>query len=209
MNAFATVTFVHGGLELRCPEASLSEDRRVAADDCQILQRWAARYFVEADRETYLNDLDKLGQEMYEWLNGPSSFLTRSLKTARGTLVVEFVVGREDCEEEFALALLNAPWEVLASNGEFWALQASLAFCPIRRIGKAATPAPPSANRLGLVFMAAAPRGADSLNYEAEETSILKATHSLRLDLVVEEGGTLELLSACVAREKPEVIQIS
>ncbi|MGB8295914.1 MAG: tetratricopeptide repeat protein [Polyangia bacterium] len=118
-------------------------------------------------------------------------------------------MGREDCEEEFALALLNAPWEVLASNGEFWALQASLAFCPIRRIGKAATPAPPSADRLGLVFMAAAPRGADSLNYEAEEIAILKATHSLRLDLVVEESGTLDLLSACVAREKPEVIQIS
>ncbi len=51
--------------------------------------------------------------------------------------------------------------------------------------------------------------GADILDFEAEEVSILQATRDLRLDLVVEESGTLDLLSACLATEKPDVVQIS
>ena len=57
--------------------------------------------------------------------------------------------------------------------------------------------------------MAAAPRGATNLNYEAEESSIISATKNLGLEMVVEESGELDLLAACVAREKPDVVQIS
>jgi CHAT domain-containing protein len=209
MKTFVTVTLAHHGLELRCPGANLSEDRPIAADDAQCLQGWARRYLATAGKDDQRADLLKIGQEMHAWLNGTNSFLTRSLEAATAPLLVEFAVSRQDCEKDFAQALLNAPWELLASDGEFWALQASLVYCPIRRIGKAGAPAQPSETRLGLVFMAAAPRGADGLDYESEEASILTATRSLGLDLAVEESGTLELLAACVAREQPEVVQIS
>ncbi|MHC4065101.1 MAG: CHAT domain-containing protein, partial [Planctomycetota bacterium] len=88
-------------------------------------------------------------------------------------------------------------------------MRADAICCPIRRIGTAQPPPAPAPHRLSLVFMAAAPRGADNLNYEAEEAAILTATKDVGLDLVVEESGTLDLLSACVAREQPDAIQIS
>ena len=210
MNAFATVTLAHHGLELRCLTANLSEDRPLAAADVPRLEAWAKRYLDTASQDNQRETLLALGQEIHDWLNGQSSFLTRALESSTtAPLQMEFVVSRQDCEKDTGRALLNAPWELLTSDGEFWALRSDLAYCPIRRIGKATTPPQPSANRLGLVFMAASPRGADNLDYEAEETSILNATRNLGLDLAVEESGTLELLSACVAREKPEVIQIS
>lgn len=209
MNAFVTVTLAHHGLELRCPAASLSEDRPLAAADCQRLEGWTKGYLEAAVKDDHHATLLALGQQMHDWLNGSSSFLTRALDAATAPLLIEFSVSRQDCEKETGKALLNAPWELLASEGEHWALQPDLAFCPIRRLGKATAPPPPSASRLGLVFMAAAPRGADNLDFEAEEASILSATRNLGLDLAVEESGTLELLSACVAREKPDVIQIS
>ncbi len=57
--------------------------------------------------------------------------------------------------------------------------------------------------------MAAAPRGADNLQYEAEEAAILRATRNLGMDLTVEESGTLPLLAAMAARENPAIVQIS
>jgi tetratricopeptide (TPR) repeat protein len=71
----------------------------------------------------------------------------------------------------------------------FLAQNALLRFCPLRRLG-AARPAPaPDKHRLGLVFMAAAPRGQVELDYEAEETAILNAVSTRQIDLVVEESG--------------------
>jgi hypothetical protein len=209
MNSFATVSLAHHGMELRCPAADLSEDRPLATDDCQRLQGWAKRYLEAAGKNDHHDNFLELGQQMHDWLNGPSSFLTRALDVASAPLLIEFAVSRQNCESEIAQAFINAPWELLASDGQFWALRPDLAFCPIRCIGKATEPPEPSANRLGLVFMAAAPRGADNLSHEAEEASILTATRNLGLDLAVEESGTLDLLSACVARERPDVIQVS
>ena len=208
MNAFASITLAPHGLELRCTAAALSEDRPLNADDTRCLEGWAKRYLEVAGKDDHHATFLALGQEMHDWLNGSGSFLTRALEAASAPLLIEFAVSRQD-DGEMAKALLNAPWELLASGGEHWALKAGLVFCPIRRMGKTAVPSQPSAKRLGLVFMAAAPRGADNLDYESEEVSILTATRNLGLDLSVEESGTLELLSACVAREKPDVIQIS
>ena len=209
MNAFISISLTPHGLELRCPAAKLSEDRPLTTEDIQRLQGWAKDYLAETGKTDRRAALLAIGQQMHDWCNGPESFLIRALETATAPLLIEWVVSRQQYEQEAAQALLNAPWELLASDGEFWALDPGKVFCPIRRLGKAAPPPGPSPTRLGLVFMAAAPRGADNLDYEAEEASILAATRHLGLELAVEESGTLELLSACVARETPEVIQIS
>lgn len=209
MNPFITVTLAHHGLELRCAPAGLSEDRPFDAADCARLKEWSARY-LDATRTTNPHPaLLAIGQQIHDWLNGSSFFLARALNSVQNPALIEFGVSRNDCDQEPAKALLDAPWELLASEGRFWALRTDLAFCPVRRIGSAIAPPAPGGSRLGLVFMAAAPHGAENLDYEAEEASILTATHNLGLDLAVEESGTLDLLSACVAREKPDVIQIS
>jgi len=209
MIPFATIALAPHGWEFRCPAARLSEDRPIAADDCQCLEGWAERFLQVVRKNNPGDALLELGQEMCDWLNGCCSFLTRALEAAAAPLAIEFTVGRQDSETKLARALLNAPWEILASGGEHLALNPTVVFCPIRRIGKAVAPLEPSPNRLSLVFMAAAPRGADNLDYEGEEASIINATRNIRLDLAVEESGTIDLLSACVALQKPDVIQIS
>ena len=150
----------------------------------------------------------ELGRHLHDWLNGPEHFLRRLIEIVPAPVSLEFAVARQD-DTALGRAFLDAPWELLAVDGRHWALADDIVFCPLRRIGNAGPTPLPSPNRLSLVFMAAAPRGADTLAYEAEEAAILRATQSIEIDLVVEESGTLDRLSACVARERPDVVQIS
>jgi tetratricopeptide (TPR) repeat protein len=207
MNFHAAIALAYHGLELRCPAANLGEDRPLTAADCQLLTAWAIRHRKLARADHSAGDLLELGHEIFGWLNGPAKFLERLRDSAPTPLLIQFATGREDVAQ--ARCFLDAPWELIAQDGQHWALRGDTAYCPVRRIGDAVQPPPASPARLSLVFMAAAPRGVANLNYEAEEASILTATRDLGLDLVVEESGELGLLSACVAREKPDVIQIS
>lgn len=210
MQAHATVTLANHGLELRCSTAGVSEDRQYTAEDVSLLQSWASRYQELARTDRPAIKLLRFGEEIHAWLNGREGFLDRLLETAAPPLLIEFGVGKKDTLDTLeARVFLDAPWELLASDGRHWALSLDAIYCPIRRIGKALQPPARAPHRLSLVFMAAAPRGADKLNYEAEEAAILTATRDLGLDLVVEESGTLDLLSGCVARERPHAIQIS
>ena len=208
MNSFATIKLGPHGWEFRCPTANLSEDRPLAADDVQRLQDWAGRYHQAAGARDQSALLLQIGREMYAWVNGTNTFLDRLKKKVRPPLVMEFAIEADNVSEA-AHAFLDAPWELLAAMDEHWALNRNISFCPVRRIGEPVPPPPLPDHRLGVVFMAAAPRNADNLDYEGEEAAILNATGKLGLDLTVEESGTLELLSAGVAREQPEVIQIS
>jgi tetratricopeptide (TPR) repeat protein len=209
----ATLTLKDGRLELRCADANVREDRSLTADDVKLLQQWAARHLALASQhdEATAPALLALGQEMGTWLDSSTSSLTRLLAASTvPPLVLECGISRMD-ESDAARAFLDAPWELLALPGHarHFALREDLVLTVIRRIGTPQAPDQPSAHRLGVVFMAASPRGADNLNWEAEETAILTATHTLPLDFVVEESGTLDFLAACVAREKPDVVQIS
>ena len=183
MSAHATISLAHHGLELRCPAANLREDRPLADADAARLQRWAEQH-QELARSKQPSDqpLLDLGREMCAWLDGASSFLARLLDTAPQPLLVEFAISRAD-DSPRARAFLDAPWELLAEDTGHWALDPAKAFCPIRRIGAALAPPLPGKHCLGLVFMAAAPRGAENLDFEAEEASILQATRNLRLEI--------------------------
>ena len=55
------------------------------------------------------------------------------------------------------------------------------------------------------MFMAAAPEGASSLDFEAEEAGILEATKTLAMRLVVEESGALPFLEAAARLERRPV----
>src|SRR5262249_61033541 len=96
-------------------------------------------------------------------------------------------------------ALLRAPWELLADKQGFLAGDVGLGFSPVRRLGRR-VPAPAlDKHRLGLVFMAASPRGALELDYEAEETAIMAAVGATKLDLLVEESGNPDELGERLA----------
>ena len=200
--ACATITLAYHGLEFRCPSAGVSEDRPLAPEDVALLESGAKQYQQMARQDT-ADELLKLGEEMFTWLNGPTRTLSRMLDTCQPPLLIEFEAlaktenGEPAEEAKRARTFLNAPWELLAADGLHWALRDGILFCPVRRVGKPLSPPAASLHRLSLVFMAAAPRGADNLDYEAEEASILTATQNLRLNMVVEESGPLDLLAAC------------
>jgi hypothetical protein len=208
-NTSLTVTLAYHGLELRAPQAGLREDRPLGDADLAALHNWTQRHLVRARSHLAGDDeLLRIGTEMAEWLNGETSALRRALAGVAPPVIAEFRIERDD-ESDRARAFWDAPWELLALDGRYLALDEGVLLCPLRRLGAPQPPAPPSPYRLSLVFMAAAPRGADNLDYEAEEAAILDATGDIEIDLAVEESGTLDRLARLIAREQPDIVHLS
>ena len=92
--------------------------------------------------------------------------------------------------------LLNLPWELMVWNQQYLAADAVL-YEVVRRVGDANPAAPPARYKdLTLAFMAADPEFNGGLQYEREESAILKATsHASNLNLWVEERGNLDSLT--------------
>ena len=65
----------------------------------------------------------------------------------------------------------------------------------VRRLGRPEPRPPLDGFRLGLAFMASAPRGQHELDFEAEEAAILTAVGESRIDLMVEDTGDPEQLA--------------
>ena len=135
-----------------------------------------------------------LGRDLYRWLDGDQGQLAALRDKAPRPLVFEVSGPAAPGDTEWPL--LRAPFELLADDAGFWAGDALLGFAPVRRLRQAGEPLPPpDDHRLGLVFMAAAPRGGGAeLDFEAEETAILAAVRPKpgvpeTIDLLVEETG--------------------
>jgi hypothetical protein len=96
--------------------------------------------------------------------------------------------------------LLQMPWEILGNQNGFLADDAVYDFSPVRRIGSAGILPRLRDLCLGIVFMAASPRGAAALYFEAEENGILDATRHFAIDFEVEESGNPDRLAARLAR---------
>ena len=181
MSTTATLALIGTRIDPRCDTTSAT----LAAEPA-VLQGWATRYLA-ATEASILADLIIIGREMMRWL----APLAGVLGSTTAPLILNIRVEKED-DSDLAKAFLDAPWEILADDrGKFLALRPDVVLCSIRRIGPVKTPPPAALHRLGLVFMAAAPRGADNLNFEAEEVAILTATENISLDFTVEESGTL------------------
>lgn len=199
-------------LDLRTDPTALPKRRQLNAEDFARFRDWSTRYRQAIGGPHAQPTLLAIGREMFQWLNGGMQVLAELARTtAEPPLVLELTTGREPDDD--AQAWLDAPWELLACPDRgHWALSERLQFCPVRRLGKPAAPSPPAPHRLHAVFMAASPTGLGDraqLEYEAEETAILRATDQIGMDLVVEESGTLALLTACLARENPDVVHLS
>ena len=179
---------IDGAFELLC-DGCASGRRRLDADAVGALNSFTDRYNVLLASASYpAAGLLALGRDIYNWLDGDSRQLSALLQAAQTPLLFEIcVANRFPSLEEWAL--LRAPWELLADGRGFLAGDVGLGFSPVRRVGRRKDSPAPDEHRLGLVFMAASPSGAKDLDYEKEETAIMAAVGSTKLDLLVEESG--------------------
>jgi tetratricopeptide (TPR) repeat protein len=189
-----------------CAEIGYQDRRVLDASDYARFRTWQQSYLGAARHGSKPDLLRTIGREIYAWLDGTRGLLARLPETAPPHRF-EFRVPHTLTPDQEAF--LHAPWELLADDLGPWAGRTDLLYCPLRRIGNPAQPAEPSPYALSLLFMAAAPAGADNLAFEQEEAAILGATVDLDLDLAVEESGTLPLLRVRAAEHHPDVIHLS
>jgi hypothetical protein len=188
-------------LTIRCDDPLLDEACTLDAGAQARFEGWAEEYRRALRKDTNAAELLAIGRVIFSWLDGGAAWLTRLARDARPPLLLEIAVPLRPSPLEHAF--LEVPWELLASGAGHLAADPSLVFSPVRRLGAPGEPAAPSDHRLSLVFMAAAPEGAVSLEYEGEESAILAATAGIGLDLVVEESGWLPALVDVMAAERP------
>ncbi|WP_432033190.1 tetratricopeptide repeat protein [Streptomyces antibioticus] len=161
--------------------------------DVELLTAVAGRYVDAVRGGSKDQALLAVGRELYRWLDGDCGQLTRLLDEASAPLVFEV---RAPARPSAAVwALLRAPFELLAvPGGGFLAAEGPKLFAVARRLGLPG-PAPVlDGYRLGVAFIASAPRGQHELDFEAEEMAILSAVGETSVDLVVEDSGDPEHL---------------
>ena len=181
------VSLVGGGIDHRRP---------LVADALIDLGR---RYGLACGRSDPTTLLE-IGRALYAWLDGAEGWLAELRPQLRPPFLLEIQASLQPNEPDWAV--LHAPWEVLADQAGFLAEDAQLRYAPARRLGKPSTPPDLDDYRLGVAFMAAAPRGVQPLDFEAEEAAIMVAA-GRDLDLLVEESGDPEELGRRLVKLKP------
>ncbi|WP_244177932.1 CHAT domain-containing protein, partial [Streptomyces atriruber] len=181
-----------GGFELVVDGRRVGRRRMLRASDVDLLDMVADQYVDAVRNGSKEQALLAVGRELYRWLDGDLGQLGRLLDEASAPLVFE--VRAPARPSAAAWALLRAPYELLAGpEGGFLAESPKL-FAVARRLGHPSAAQALDEYRLGVAFMASAPRGQHELDYEAEELAILTAAGETSLDLVVEDSGNPEHL---------------
>ncbi|MBL7262191.1 CHAT domain-containing protein, partial [Paractinoplanes lichenicola] len=176
------------GFEVVAGADRIGPRRLVSAQDQALLTEINSKYVRGIQAHAADDVFVELGRQLWSWLEGDHGQLTGLLEAASTPTVFE--VRGPKSPSGVAWAVLRAPWELLARPGEeFLALDAYKRFCVVRRLGAPAAVPDPDQHRLGLAFMASAPRGQRELDFEAEEAAILAAVDETRVDLVVEDTG--------------------
>jgi tetratricopeptide (TPR) repeat protein len=189
------ISIADGGFDLVCNGERIGRRRHLDEAMVAALGGFSARYAALLDRgDDTSAELLALGRDLYRFLDGDGRDLATLLDRTSRPVHFEIATSSKrpvDAER----ALLRAPWELLADETTFLAADVGLGFSPMRRLGRPETPPALDPYRLGLVFMAAAPRRAHELDFEAEETAIMTAVGKTALDLLVEESGNPNLLA--------------
>ena len=182
-------------------------ESRALTDACRAsLAGWAERYDKLLLRESVQDRLNALespgellaiGREVRAWLDGDGRWLA---PLDEGAGPREIVVEAPLRPGEDERRVLNVPFELLADDEGFLAGDAVRPLLVSRRLGAPGEPQDLRHGDLYLMFMAAAPEGADNLEIEREEAGILAATEGLDVQLAVEESGCLRFLEERLAR---------
>jgi hypothetical protein len=186
------------GFEVLAGGERVEPRRHISPDDAEFLKDLAARYGQAVLAGSDSGAFIELGRELYGWLDGDEGQLGGLLERAARPAVFEVAGPRSPSGA--AWAVLRAPFELLARpGGGFLAGDALDRFCVVRRLGKEQSAPPPDGFRLGLAFMASSPRGQQELDFEAEESAILRAVGEARVDLLVEDTGDPRQLASRLA----------
>jgi CHAT domain-containing protein len=182
------------GFEVQAGDDRIGSRRVIGPSDVALLTGLAGRYVRAVEAGADAGVFADLGRELYAWLDGQQGQLATLLEQADRPVVFEVQGPR--LPSEAAWAVLRAPFELLTRpGGGFLAEDALARFCVVRRLGPAGEQAALDGFRLGLAFMASAPRGQHELDFEAEEAAILAAVGQTRMDLLVDDSGDTEQLA--------------
>ena len=181
----ATIESLGNDILCRSRETTPSEIRLDGEQARTTLEAWAVDYDT-AVRTGDAAALLTIGRAIFRWLD--DSGWAAAWMRASGPRSLEIRI--EDSQVPLARALLDTPWELLATQDGHLADDAVQLLEVVRRIGAPGDPIAPHYSDLQLMFMTAAPAGQTLLDFEAEEVAILEATERLPLHLVVEESGT-------------------
>ena len=200
---------IDGGFALQLGNGTVYSRRLLDASAVAALKGFTDRYSQLLNASSPEADLLALGRELYAWLDGDDGQLQAFLRHAARPL--RFEVGAANRAPTAAeWTLLRAPWELLADAQGFLAGDVGLGFSPVRRLGRRGDVPALGEYRLGLAFMAASPQGIVDLDYEAEETAIMKVVEPSKLDLLVEESGNPQELGERLAEYPPmQVVHLS
>jgi len=186
--------------------------REYREQDREMLENCAAQYyallkqrFQTATRTDNSTALLAIGRQLYDWLNADGWLQQLEGNTSIPWLLEITVPFASQADE---IALLNAPWELLADSKGHLAKDSNLLYTPIRRVGKAQKPLPPSKRQLNMVFMAAVPEAQDTLSNTEEKDAILHAVGE-NLDITLDESGTLMQLVNLTAQKQPDLLHLS
>jgi hypothetical protein len=161
--------------------------RRLGDADAALFKGWIERYH-KADA-----NLLALGEEIGAWLDGPDHWIATLRDAPAAPVVAAFQVKAQPSDDD--RRFLDVPWEIAARDRVYFAEQPALMWAPLRRIGdKLPPPAPDHDHKLGVMFVAAAPRGQTELDFEAEEAAILTETRDMPMDLYVEDEGSIRAI---------------
>ena len=184
------------GNDVFCSIAGGGQEARFPLTEAKPqLQGWANRYDRASGRDDE-GELAAIGREMFEWLDR-SRWGSAWADSLGGDRELEIRVrGRGGPDE---VALLDAPWELLARADGPLALDDMRLFIVARRVGDVRAPLPAEHADLQLMFMAAAPQGQHELDFEAEEAAILERRSGCRCawsSRRPETRHTLEILTS-------------
>jgi tetratricopeptide (TPR) repeat protein len=195
------------GSDLFCSIEGIGKEARFSLDEARAkLSDWSERYGNASkfdDEDTILS----VGREMFSWLDR-SDWVSSWFALPQDRILDIHVTGRAAATEAL---LMDAPWEILATDQGPLALDPLQLFIVTRRLDPGGSCWAPRHGDIQLIFMAAAPEGQSPLDFESEEAAILAATRGGRTHLIVEETGALSALEERLTSEEGpfEVVHIS
>ena len=144
--------------------------------------------------------LPTIGKKLYRWLDGEGRWLTRAINDRSNTgLVLAIALDAK---------LTHLPWEVL-HDGEAYLVSQSPMITPVRWVEESKDKLTAQTKSLKLLFMATSPINVQPvLEFEREESEILKITQEQPLTLRVEESGCVQELKKLWSRYKQDTFDV-
>jgi hypothetical protein len=180
-------------LRLFSPDKTLIAERPI---DRTAIDQFITR--IESGYVRITPSLSTLGQQLYEWIDGPTQRWVERLLRDHGSGLALHI----DVDER----LQHLPWELMMAPAprQFLCAHALRPFTPVRTVTDQRLDTERANRPLRVLFMATSPEDVRPLlNFEDEEAKILDATRNRTLELIVEESGSLDGLQYLIKSFEP------